>query len=826
MPEATPRPGVTIVIPSHDGLSLLKRTLPFCLNTRYAPAALSILVIDNGSRDGTASEVPALFPGVHVIDLDRNVGFAAACNHGARVVASAYVAFLNNDMKVDPDWLAPLVAALEESPERIAAGSKVLSWDGKTVDFAGGDLNFEGRAFQRGLGVSRDRAAYAAHDAIFLNGGAMLVRRDDFLRIGGFDEDFFAYYEDVDFGWRASILGFSMRWVPESVTYHQHGATAARLSRAQKRFLLERNALLSMYKNYDDADLPRALTGALLLAGLRAIAGAPIQRDAYLVWPPAPAQDSVSLTPEGGAHLAAVNAAIALFPSLRDRRAFIQENRRRTDREVLSMFGKPAEPIHPGRAYAEAQHAVLGGTGLARVLTGPVRRVLIVSPDVLPLDGLPTTGAGLRAWGIGQGLRSRGFEVSFSMPRAALASYPDVPESITDLAWDERNLPEVVHASGAEVVVACGWPLLEQLGDCARPVALDFHGPHLLERTIQGHLDPETNIRTKLACIARADFYTCAGDRQRSYFIPWLLMAGVPYRDDMIRQVPVSLSPEPPSRSSFRPGEPVFVYGGVFLPWQDPALALTVLVEELERAGTGRLELYGGRHPFIPLDTRRFEALVRRLESSTRVRAHGMVDHDHLLRAYGAATVAMDVMARNPERELAFTTRTVEYLWCGLPVIYNNYADLAHLIRQLDAGWVVNPNDAGEIRAAVRAAVTDEEHVRRKAENARRLVRERLSWDSAIEPLAAFCAQPAFRSRAVTLAGSSAAIETAALRRAVYDKDVHIRNLEAMLARQTPFTRARYYWGRVKHYYHRGGPSAIVSQSIDKIRYLRSAGRS
>lgn len=816
-------PSVSLIIPSHDGLPLLKKTLPFVLQTRYDDGQFEVVVVDNGSHDATVDETPQRFAGVRILKLGRNAGFARACNEGARSSRARYVAFLNNDMRVDQGWLIPLVDALESDPLRIAAGGKVLSWDGASIDFAGGDLNFEGRAFQRRLGDRADRGTDLPCDTAFVNGGAMLVRREDFLAIGGFDEDFFAYYEDVDFGWRAWVLGFGLRWVPQSIAYHQHGATAARLSRAQKRFLLERNGLLSMYKNYDEVNLHKALAAAMVMAGIRTLAGADIRRDSFALWPPLPPQDPVWLTPEGGAHLAAINAAISLLPVVQPRRSFIQEHRKRSDREVLEHFGMPMEPIHPGRAYAQTQHAVLTSTGLARVLTGRVRTVLVISPDVLPLEGLPTTGAGLRAWGIGQGLQARGFCVRYSMPRAALASYPNVQTDIADLAWDERNMPAVVHASGAEVIIACGWPLLEQLAECPRPVALDFHGPHLIERTIQGHLDPETNIRAKLACIARADFFTCAGDRQRSYFIPWLLMAGIPYRDDMIAQVPVSLSPELPPVSARRPDEPVFVYGGVFLPWQDPSVALTVLVEELERAGRGRLDLYGGKHPFIPLDTRRFEALVRRLEGSSRVHAHGMVDHDQLLRAYAEASVAADVMARNPERELAFTTRTVEYLWCGLPVIYNNYADLARLIDEFDAGWTVDPGDAGEIRAAVREAIGEPDVVARKATNARRLVTERLTWTTAIGPLAAFCAEPFFRPRTAGGAGSSAAVEIAALRRAVYDKDVHIRNLEAMLARRTPLQRAGYYWGRVRHYYHRGGPQAIMTQSIQKIRHIREA---
>lgn len=808
----------TIVIPTHNGLSLLKKNLPSLKNAPSADCPFDVVVADNGSTDGTGPWLAENWPDVRVLALKRNTGFAPACNRGADTAETPFVVFLNNDMKVEPGWLPPLLEAVEKEEATIAAGSKVLSWDGATVDFGGADLNFEGRAFQRDFQAYHDPQSYKEEESIFLNGGAMLVRRDTFLEIGGFDEDFFAYYEDVDFGWRAWILGYKLVWAPDSVTCHRHGATSARLTTGQKRFLLERNALLSMFKNYDDTNLSRALTPALLLAATRTLAGSNVARNSFRLWPPTPPQNTVQLQPEAASHIAAISDAIRLLPAMQKKRSIIQSKRKRSDKEVLARFGKPTEPIHPGRAYARTQQRVLEGTGLTTLLRKDKGHVLLISPDILPLAGLPTTGAGLRAWGLGQGLRSHGLSVSYSMPKAALTSYPDAPPDIKELAWDEQNLPELVTKTGATVVVACGWPLLEQLAECPRPVVLDFHGPHLIERTIQEHLDLETNIRTKLCCINRADFFTCAGDRQRSYFIPWLLMAGIPYRDEIIVQVPVCLDPALPARVPSSDDEPVFVYGGVFLPWQDPRLALTILVEELERAGKGRLELFGGRHPFIPLDTRRFETLVKRLESSERVVSRGMVSHDELLKAYARATVAMDVMVQNQERELAFTTRTVEYLWCGLPVIYNDYADLAPLIRDYDAGWTVNPENADEIRAAVRAALTRPEEIKRKSVNAARLVSERLTWETVVKPLVEFCMAPSFRPHGAAGVSSSAAAEISALQRAVYDKDVHIRNLEAMLARKGIFTLVKYLAGRVLYHLKHGGLGAVSARTAQKLR--------
>jgi glycosyltransferase involved in cell wall biosynthesis len=185
----------------------------------------------------------------------------------------------------------------------------------------------------------------------------------------------------------------------------------------------------------------------------------------------------------------------------------------------------------------------------------------------------------------------------------------------------------------------------------------------------------------------------------------------------------------------------------VFLPWQDPSLGLITLVEALEEHGTGRLRFFGGEHPFIPIDTGIFPQLKARLEGSTHVEFQPMIPRDELLQEYTRAHVAIDLMRRNQERELAFTTRTVEYLWCGLPVIYNDYAELADYIREYDAGWCLDPEDAEGLRAVIDSILTDPSILQAKSANAQRLVRERLTWDATVEVLDAFIRHPTMRPR-------------------------------------------------------------------------------
>ena len=372
------------------------------------------------------------------------------------------------------------------------------------------------------------------------------------------------------------------------------------------------------------------------------------------------------------------------------------------------------------------------------------KRVLIISGDVLPLSGFPTTGAGLRAWGLGKGLESRGHEVLFSMPALYLDKGPSVPKAIAEFAWHIGGVGRVIRKACPDIVVFCHWPAVQVPQKLEIPTVLDFHGPHLLEREIQGYSTRAANIQEKLTAIRKADFFTCAGEWQRLYFLSWLITAGIQVTDDVIASIPISFSPDLPEHE-WSGGEPVFVYGGVFLPWQDPTAGLRVLIRTMEAKERGILKFFGGRHPgYADLigNLEHFEALERELERSSRVHRMGLVSHDELIETYRRAHVALDVMARNPERELAFTTRTVEYLWCGLPVIYHDYAELSGLIREYQAGWVVNPADEAQIRAAVEEALDCPEEVRRRGENAQRLVRERLTWDRTIEPLDTFCRNP------------------------------------------------------------------------------------
>lgn len=185
----------------------------------YQP--LSVIVVDNGSSDGSVDFVNRNYPEVKTIALPKNVGFATANNIALKRVQTKYVALLNNDAVPHRLWLEKLVEALEAHPEAGFAASKMLFYDNaRIIDRAGDGYTRAGTGLLRGRGVQADK--YNNLEWIFgASAGAALYRIQMLRDIGLFDEDFFLLYEDVDLSFRAQLRGYRCLYVPDAVVYHK-----------------------------------------------------------------------------------------------------------------------------------------------------------------------------------------------------------------------------------------------------------------------------------------------------------------------------------------------------------------------------------------------------------------------------------------------------------------------------------------------------------------------------------------------------------------------------------------------------------------------------
>lgn len=239
---------VSIIIPTWNGL----RYLPTCLNAvqRQTYPQYEVVLVDNGSSDGSCEFVANHYPKVHVLRVERNLGFAGGTNLGIRNTHSEYVATLNDDTEVEPTWLEELVTAMDSDASIGMCASKMLFYDQRQViNSAGIAVDRVGIAWDREGGKPDDSAESKPCEIFGPCAGAALYRRAMLDEIGLFDDEYFAYLEDVDLAWRAQACGWRCLYVPSARVYHVHSASGQEGS-SFKHYLLGRNKWWTIIKNY------------------------------------------------------------------------------------------------------------------------------------------------------------------------------------------------------------------------------------------------------------------------------------------------------------------------------------------------------------------------------------------------------------------------------------------------------------------------------------------------------------------------------------------------------------------------------------------------
>lgn len=283
----TEAPPVAAVVPSWNSVDLL----PQCLSSLQAQEVpLEVLVVDNGSRDGSVAYLER--EGVPHLALPENVGFARAMNLGAARVRAPTILALNADTMVEPGAVAALLEALEADPALGGGQPRILQlegWEGPRdperarLYSAGQALTRDGRAVELGAGEERSTRHRLRAEVFGVCGAACLLRRELFDQLGGYDERYFSFYEDVDLNVRARIMGWRFEYVPEATVWHLGNASwmagAPRPSAWNAR-LVARNRIATQTKFMWPQALPRILAvelGALLRAARQRRFGATLR---------------------------------------------------------------------------------------------------------------------------------------------------------------------------------------------------------------------------------------------------------------------------------------------------------------------------------------------------------------------------------------------------------------------------------------------------------------------------------------------------------------------------------------------------------------------
>ena len=238
---------VSVVIPNFNGIAFLDSVLGSLEGQTLKN--FEVILVDNGSADGSCSFVSANYPWVHIIELPDNFGFCRAVNEGIKAAKAPYVLLLNNDTEVKEDFVEQMLLAIRRHKNAFSCAARMVQYhDRDKLDDAGNYYCALGWAYARGKG--KDIHTYEKEEKIFAScAGAAIYRKKLFDKIGYFDEEHFAYLEDMDVGYRARIHGYENWYAPDAMVYHVgSGTSGSRYNQFKIRYS-SRNNIYLIYKN-------------------------------------------------------------------------------------------------------------------------------------------------------------------------------------------------------------------------------------------------------------------------------------------------------------------------------------------------------------------------------------------------------------------------------------------------------------------------------------------------------------------------------------------------------------------------------------------------
>ena len=730
-------------------------------------ALLEVVVVENGSGDDSHERLAGV-EGILLVVSRENLGFAGGSNLGVSKSSGEFVAFLNNDAKPHSDWVSAAVAAFGESDEFGAVASKVLDWEGKNVDYIGAGMTWFGKGYKPFTGEPMVQQYDAgAVDVLFGTGSAMFVRRSVFETLGGFDETFFMFFEDVDFGWRLNLRGWRFRYEPASIAFHKHHASMAGFGEFKETYLLERNSLFALYKNLSSEALREALPAAISLSIRRGVADGKLD------------STELDLRRSGGdsqlecevpkitlSSVYAVDQFVEHLPQLRRSRDAVQSTRVISDRQVWRLFGLADAP-----AGAE-EYYVTGYENLADNfdVTAPpdARRVLVITGDPI---GRKVAGPAIRAWNMSVALAKTNEVRLLSLAGIEEMAAPFVLVHVDP--GDERRFAEQEHWADIIVFQGLAMALFETLRQSCKIIVADIYDPMHLEQLEQARQLPRSEWRRSVADatevlneqLARADFLLCASERQRLFYLGQLAALGRlnpdtydgdPDLEGLISVVPFGLSVEPPQHvndvlkglvDGIGVTDKLLLWSGGLYNWFDPKTLIRAVASLARTRPSVRLFFQGTKHPNPGVPEMRIVAESRALakelgvENSAVFFNDSWVDNDQRQNYLVEADAGVSTHFSHIETTFSFRTRILDYLWAELPMVVTEGDVFAELIEKENLGVVVAVGDVDGLAKALDRVLYDDDFIALAKANISR-VRKRFFWDSVLAPLIEFVADP------------------------------------------------------------------------------------
>ncbi|HEY8913977.1 glycosyltransferase [Lacisediminihabitans sp.] len=762
------RPGVvSVVLVNFRGASDTIEAIRQLGLLDWPQEKLEIVVVENGSGDDSADRLRAAAPHINLVVSATNEGFAGGCNIGVKASSGEFVALLNNDAKPHSGWVRAAIDRFAESPRIGAVASRVLDWDGKLVDYIGSAMTWYGMGYKPLTAEPVPSKPDVAHDVLFGTGSAMFVRRSVFDALDGFDERYFMFFEDVDLGWRLNLLGWRFVYEPASLAYHKHHASMEGFGSHKETYLLERNALYTLYKNMGDETIDQALPAAMMLSVRRNISRGGIDSTSFdLRKPGGDSEKSIDISKQAVAALFSIDQFVEHLPKLSDSRAKVQSTRTVSESHIWRLFGYADAPVYQQEDYLRGYEHIVTTFDVSE--PPAMKRVLIITGDPI---GRKLAGPAIRAWNMAE-LLAHDNDVKIVSLTGVEAM--DAPFDLVHVAPGNNRAFDKLE-DWADVIIFQGHAMavFEALRTSRKILVVDIYDPMHLEQLEQGReLPPEQwNRQVSDATgvlneqMRRGDFFLAASDRQRMFWLGQLASLGRinpsnydgdPDLNGLIGVAPFGLSSVPPRHErdvlkGVLPGigtdDKVLLWSGGLYNWFDPQTLIRAVAKVSQAHDNVRLFFQGTKHPHPGVPEMEIVGESRALASELGVLDKAVffnsswVDYSDRQNYLTEADAGVSTHHSHIETTFSFRTRILDYLWAELPMVVTAGDHFAELIEAEKLGIVVEAGNVDQLAAALERILFDDKFIAASKRNIRR-VRVRYFWEEALAPLLAFVADP------------------------------------------------------------------------------------
>ncbi len=413
-------PETLVLIPNYNGRKFLSDSLGSLRNQTYRD--FKTLVVDDFSTEDDVNFIHDNFPEVEVLALKKNGGFAKSVNAGLKYILEKYpasfVALMNNDTKADKDWLLTLIGRIKTDGSIASVTSNMFFYDHpETINSQGGTVDWNGDGYDANFGMPEETGRKESTEVFGACFGASLLSVEALKKIGLIDEKFSAYFEDLDWSWRAHLSGYKIFFEKNAVIYHRHSGSY-KDKNYRKLYLCKKNALRTALKNWGIKNLPKEIT-KVMLGYFFAIVGY-FQTSKYNM--PLRKKIAYSSIP-----FAAFFWNIIHLPSALKQRIKIQASRKIGDEEILALMNQDSTPV---RVWLKAVKRKL--TGYPRSIVYHAKKLWVKIFPGKKMFGLNIFGFLDSESGVGEAGRSLVRAVKVARIPYALLSSGNVPHRRKD----------------------------------------------------------------------------------------------------------------------------------------------------------------------------------------------------------------------------------------------------------------------------------------------------------------------------------------------------------------------------------------------------------